>query len=296
VLILTNFFQSYVKKYLNNLVVDHPISITFRLNSDYLEYFNDLLRDLDNVPNLLEKIKEMNSNKIGWRGIRSELEFAKEIKKLHPEFIKPPNSSISTVDLKSSVVGTDVFFEVKLLDDDSYKDNKVVVEVSETNLTTKITYSKLTEEEINKILERRNKAITTNKEDSFSIGNADIKIQRNPPFPPKEINFHIKDLDGMREKILKEFKAKEKQLKKYSPIFLVIDCLRPDYNKINFTNFVYGKNGLFTYPETNCLNGLVARLHGKSYFFLNPNSKTEISNYVKKEMKKWFEYNSFFQV
>jgi hypothetical protein len=266
------------------------------LNSDYLEYFNDLLRDLDNVPNLLEKIKEMNSNKIGWRGIRSELEFAKEIKKLHPEFIKPPNSSISTVDLKSSVVGTDVFFEVKLLDDDSYKDNKVVVEVSETNLTTKITYSKLTEEEINKILERRNKAITTNKEDSFSIGNADIKIQRNPPFPPKEINFHIKDLDGMREKILKEFKAKEKQLKKYSPIFLVIDCLRPDYNKINFTNFVYGKNGLFTYPETNCLNGLVARLHGKSYFFLNPNSKTEISNYVKKEMKKWFEYNSFFQV
>jgi hypothetical protein len=296
VLILTNFFQSYVKKYLNNLEVDHPLSITFRLNSDYLEYFNDLLRDLDNVPNLLEKIKEMNSNKIGWRGIRSELEFAKEIKKLHPEFIKPPNSSISTVDLKSSVVGTDVFFEVKLLDDDSYKDNKVVVEVSETNLTTKITYSKLTEEEINKILERRNKAITTNKEDSFSIGNADIKIQRNPPFPPKEINFHIKDLDGMREKILKEFKAKEKQLKKYSPIFLVIDCLRPDYNKINFTNFVYGKNGLFTYPETNCLNGLVARLHGKSYFFLNPNSKTEISNYVKKEMKKWFEYNSFFQV
>lgn len=295
-MILTNFFQSYVKKYLNNLEVDHPLSITFRLNSDYLEYFNDLLRDLDNVPNLLEKIKEMNSNKIGWRGIRSELEFAKEIKKLHPEFIKPPNSSISTVDLKSSVVGTDVFFEVKLLDDDSYKDNKVVVEVSETNLTTKITYSKLTEEEINKILERRNKAITTNKEDSFSIGNADIKIQRNPPFPPKEINFHIKDLDGMREKILKEFKAKEKQLKKYSPIFLVIDCLRPDYNKINFTNFVYGKNGLFTYPETNCLNGLVARLHGKSYFFLNPNSKTEISNYVKKEMKKWFEYNSFFQV
>lgn len=152
VLILTDFLQSYAKKYLSKLEVDHPLSITFRLNSDYLEYFNDLLRDLDDVPNLSEKIKEMNSNKIGWRGIRSELEFAKEIKKLHPEFIKPPNSSVSTVDLKCSIVGTDVFFEVKLLDDDSYKDNKIVVEVSETklDLTTKITYSKLTEEEIEK--------------------------------------------------------------------------------------------------------------------------------------------------
>ena len=263
------------------------------LNPDYAEHLNALLKDLDGVPNLSEKIKEMNSNRLSWKGFLSELEFAKKIEKLNPEFIEKIQST-PTVDLKANLLDTEIFFEVELLDDDYYKDGKIVVKVSEneSNLTTKITYSKLSQEEIDKIMERRKATIAANKEDTFSIGDAEIRIQRNPPFPPTDLTFHDKNLGKMRKKILTEFKGKKRQLQNYSPIFLVIDCRRPYYNKGNFQNFIYGNNGLFTYSETKCLNGLVARLSGRFYYFPNSNAKTKINNYVEREMEKWFESNS----
>src|SRR5271157_2981910 len=104
--------NTYLKKYLDSFGDDHPLLIFFELNSEYKTYFDKLLGELDSVPNLISKIKIMK-DAANWESTVSELEFARSIKVLNPEFIQKGN----TPDLKITLNGESIFFEVKLLAD-----------------------------------------------------------------------------------------------------------------------------------------------------------------------------------
>ena len=57
--------NSYLKKYLRGFKDDHPSLVFFDLNPKYMTYFNKLLEDLDAIPNLKSKIKQMRIRRIG---------------------------------------------------------------------------------------------------------------------------------------------------------------------------------------------------------------------------------------
>jgi hypothetical protein len=104
--------NTYLEKYLNSFDDNHPLLISFELDSEYKTYFNGLLGELDSVPNLISKIKILKDGS-NWESTVSELEFARSIKALNPEFIQEGNRP----DLKVTLNGESIFFEVKLLAD-----------------------------------------------------------------------------------------------------------------------------------------------------------------------------------
>jgi hypothetical protein len=105
--------HALLKEYLGDFDEGHPLLIAFDLNAEYMNYVDNLLKELDGRPNLAMKIEDMK-NISNWQSVFSELEFACILKELNPEFVKTERDS-PTPDIKVSLLGKDVFFEVKML-------------------------------------------------------------------------------------------------------------------------------------------------------------------------------------
>jgi len=114
-------FENYVllKKHLNGFRNDHPLLVNFKYVPSSMRYIENLLKELEGTPNLEIKIAKLRRDPDNWESYIAELELARKLKALNPEFIKEQNGrNGKTPDLKIRLsTENDVFFEVKLFRD-----------------------------------------------------------------------------------------------------------------------------------------------------------------------------------
>jgi len=238
--------NAYLEKYLNSFDDDHPLLILFELNPEYKTYFNELLGELDSIPNLNSKIKIMKDAS-NWESTVSELEFAKSIKVLNPEFIQEENRP----DLKITLNGESVFFEVKLLIDTDeasrvYKELWAVP----SDFVVKIDYGLLDKKEkVDAIIEFVIAKIKSQQTGSFSLNGTDIKIQKKKTVGSERTGVisTMKEaitipFEPLRKKVFKDFWDKMHQFLSEQFVFWVIDVKRWQYcvDDIDFKRVVYG--------------------------------------------------------
>lgn len=326
--------QRFCKKYLSDFDEDHllfkhlvdvPNYIDYQI--DYVErLLKDLDKDRDVVPELLKKIKKLKEAK-EWQNCESilwELDFFREIKMLNPDFIQETKEQ-NTVDIKATLMGENVFFEIKLLRrNDRLQDFKEKIERLESNLEVKLNrYSKdmyadngLYEFIKNKINDRNIGAFVYPEDiDSNDPKGIHIEIYDKPDKTMKT-SIRIPVLseghvtaEPLRQKIRDIWDDGEKgaryQIKNYSPVFLVIGCDRWQYDWEEFNEAffdvkqLYGggnesqrlheeEAGLFYLNDSKCLNGVITRIHGKYYLFMNPRAKHKLSNDMESKLKEIF--------
>lgn len=238
--------NSYLTKYLGRFKDDHPLLILFDLNPEYMTYFNKLLEDLDKIPNLSSKIKQMRDTS-NWQSSVSELEFARDIKELNPEFVQPKKGSPFT-DVRLDLLGKELFFEVKLLveTDESARVYKEVWKIPSDFLV----------EIIHEILDRNKAdeliAFVTNKiknlqTGSFEINGTLVTIRKktSTKSPRTSLIMRCKEailisLDSLRRKIFMDFFDKLRQFSSEKFVFWVIDTKRWKYDEQCFKSVVYG--------------------------------------------------------
>lgn len=237
--------NAYLEKYLNSFDDDHPLLISFELNSEYKTYFNELLGELDSVPNLNSKIKIMKDAS-NWESIVSELEFAKSIKELNPEFIQTKNKP----DLKITLNGENVFFEVKLLADTD-EASRVYKEIwaVPSDFVVKIDYDLLDKEKADAIIESVITKIKSQQTGSFSLNGTDIEINKKKTagYERTAVILTMKEaikisFEWLRRKVFKDFWDKMHQFLSEQFVFWVIDVKNWQYgtDDIDFKQIVYG--------------------------------------------------------
>jgi len=238
--------NTYLKKYLDSFGDDHPLLIFFELNSEYKTYFDKLLGELDSVPNLISKIKIMK-DAANWESTVSELEFARSIKVLNPEFIQKGN----TPDLKITLNGESIFFEVKLLADTDeasriYKELWAIP----SDFIVKIDYALLDKKKVDAIIEFVTAKIKSQQTGSFSLDNTDITIQKKKTLGSERTGVisTMKEAitipcEPLRKKVFKDFWDKMHQFLSEQFVFWVIDVERWQYgiDDIDFKTVVYGR-------------------------------------------------------
>lgn len=284
----------FLKEYLDTFNDDHPMLVQFDLNPDFMDYVEHLLADINNTPNLKMKIEEMKDYS-NWESTFSELDFARKLKELYPEFVRTEKGSPSP-DIKANVCGKDIFFEVKLL-----VENDATAHVSheilkiESDFIVKIDYGKcemLNNEKANRLIDFIKKKISAKEIGSYEFENIKIEITKKTTVKTKRTElttlctFEI-PMESIRKKIFEDFNNKLNQFKSYSPIFWVIDCQRWNASVDCFASIVHE---LFLFREARCLNGIMAIVHGTTHLFINPFAEQQLDGKLISKLKELF-YN-----
>jgi hypothetical protein len=289
------------------------------LNPDYKTCFNELLGEIDSIPNLNSKIRIMKDAS-NWESIVSELEFARNIKALNPEFIQTENKP----DLKITLNGESVFFEVKILaaTDPSHKVYKEIW-AEPSDFVIKIYYGLLDEGKADAIIEFVKTKIKNQQTGSFSLNGTDIEINKKKTVGSERtwVVLIMKEAikissEWLRRKVFKEFWDKLHQFSSEQFVFWVIDVKNWKYatDDIDFKDIVYGKTvedpyiGIKHYvgfediyevyektPELFDNTGLVPKLHypmKDGLFFLNE-AKCLDGLVVRSFSKQYFLVNPF---
>jgi len=239
--------HTYLRKYLNSFDDSHPLLNFFELNPDYKTHFDKLLGELDTVSNLSSKIKRMK-DPYNWESIISELEFARNIKALSPEFVQAKNKP----DLKITLYGEDILFEVKLLSDTD-EANRVYREIwaQLSDFVVKNEYGLLDKEKANAIIEFVIARIKSQQTGAFSIDGTDIEINKKKKTVGSErtrVVLIMKEAikissEWLRRKVYADFWDKLHQFSSERFVFWVIDVKNWKYatDDLDFRDIVYGK-------------------------------------------------------
>jgi hypothetical protein len=332
--------HKFLNKHLSDFEENHPLLVNFDLNPKYMDYVEDLLKEVDGTPNVETKIVEMKDTS-NWESAFSELEFARKVKALNPEFIKTEKGS-RTPDLKASLLGKDIFFEVKLLIETD-ETRRIYDEVwrIESDLTVKVNHDALNKSQTDRLIEFIISKVKSKSLGAFSFEGTDIEILKRVNPKTKRtalITFQrpvLIPLEPIRKKVFMEFYDKLIQFESCKPIFWVIDCLRWKYDNDFFKAILYGdvttdmtvgrmlygfseitekaarnlelfnntdlvptltypkKNGLFFLNDAGCLNGVVAKTHGKTHLLINPFAGQQLDNDSIRQLRRVLEPSPF---
>jgi hypothetical protein len=235
-----------LKKYLDTFEEDHPLLVSFDLNPDYMEYVEKLLAELDDRPNLKTKIEEMKDIS-NWESTFSELEFARKLKELNPEFIRTEKGS-PTPDIKAKVFGKDVFFEVRMiLENDEARRVYNEIWKIESDLIVKIEFGTLDNEKADRLIGFIRNKINAKEIGSHSFEDTKIEITKKISVKTKRTAvitfFGLIEIpmEPIRKKVFRDFYSKLHQFESCSPVFWIIDCQRWKYGIDDFKLIVYGK-------------------------------------------------------
>jgi hypothetical protein len=236
----------FLQKNLSDFEEGHPLLINFELNPKYMDYIDNLLKEIDGTPNLVTKIEEMK-DVANWESTLSELEIARKIKDVHPEFIEKAKGS-RTPDLKARIYGKDIFFEVKLLLEND-ETRRIYEEIwkLESDLMIKISHDALDTNQVNRLIDFVADKVKIASTGSFSFEGTDISIMKRANPKSKRtalITLHRGvrvPMEPIRKKVFMEFYDKLIQFESYKPIFWVIDCQRWKYDVDDFKRIFYGK-------------------------------------------------------
>jgi hypothetical protein len=237
--------HAFLRKSLGDFEEDHPLLVFFELNPEYMDYVENLFKEVNGTQNLETKIDEMKDVS-NWESTLSELEFVRKVKALNPAFMKKEKGS-RTPDLKASLLGKDIFFEVKLLleNDEARRIYDEVWRI-ESDLTVKLSHDALSRSQTDRLVEFITNKVKSNTIGAFQFEGADIEIQKriNPKTKRTAlITFQrpvLIPLEPIRKKVFMEFYDKLIQFESCKPIFWVVDCLRWKYGHDNFKAIFYG--------------------------------------------------------
>lgn len=245
------------EKFLEQLEEDHPIKSIITWNDHFKKYLICLIDFLDKntIKNLDSKLNELKRDKANWESYISEMEFCRKLADLSPEFI-PSRNKGATPDIKISLNGEDIYFEVKLLRDVEMS-TELFKRISEiiSDYIVIINYDplNLSKEYIEKAYQLVLNNIKEHKIGKFNINNVlDIEIKEKKDVA-KEFKKESRtwvvlsmkeaieiDVDKLKKKILLDFYNKLKQLKSVKNIFWVIDLRRWQYNIDDLKTVFYG--------------------------------------------------------
>jgi len=234
----------YLKKYLKQFQNDHPLLILFNLNPEYIAYFDELLKDLDTVPNLNSKIKQMRDPK-NWGSTVSELEFARDIKTLNPEFVQQRTSPYT--DVKIDLLGKELFFEVKLLTETD-EAARVYREIwgIQSDFLVEIEHEILDRDKANKLISFVSEKLRNLQAGSYKVNGSSVKIRKKTSAKSQRTMLIMRSevvmisLDQLRRKIFMDFYDKIHQFSSERFVIWVIDVKRWKYNIEFFRSVVYG--------------------------------------------------------
>lgn len=211
-----------------------------------MDYIEELFEAIDSIPNLSTRIEQMEDAS-NWESALSEMEFAKEIKDLNPEFLVS-SSKTPYPDLKASLLGKEIFFEVKLLLEND-ETSRVTSEIRKTNsdLIVNIDYNKpLNRDQADKLIEILKNTIDSSQIGSFTYEETKIEIQKKTPKKNERTSILARagpfmiPFEPVRRAIFMNFYAKLYQFMACKPMFWVVDCRRWKYSDDDFHRIVYG--------------------------------------------------------
>lgn len=268
----------YVKEYLGKFDESHPLILQFKINPDYMEYFDKLLSNLINVPNLENKINELRKDKGNWESYISELKFCNRIIQLEPKFI-PSKGEKADPDLEIELDGEKIFFEVKLLSetDESKRVYKELFSIRSDYIVI-INYDILTKEKADKLIEAIKERIYNKKTGEFRLDFADIKIIEKNSLSKKsgKKNTYLImttretaeiERETLKRKLLLDFYKKIKQFNSGRKVFWVLDIDRWKYS-VECVKEVF--HGTTTYDLSGGLSHYVGFEKIYKYFDKNP--------------------------
>jgi hypothetical protein len=275
-------FQNYpyIRKHFGDSRLDkkHPLMI-LSLNSEYMQYLENILKELDDTPNLATKTKKMKKPS-EWESIFSELEFARRLKSLKPVFVKEESKrGLKTPDIKVNLLGKELFFEVEMLDDTTQHlriENAFPNSLPCLIMIQGIIYNERTADGLIEFLKNE---INYDKADVFSFEGIGVEVIPTKSFP-RGIMFRYRiPLESIKKKISYSFQDKLAQFKSCKPIFWVMDCKRFYFSHDSMEIVLYNINdGLFISEEAKYLNGVIAKIHGNTDLFLNPSVEQRLDD------------------
>ena len=242
---MTRFGFSQLNKHLVDFKDEHPLLVLFRLNPKYMECFDQLLSEVDGLPNLGTKIKELKDPG-NWQSVVSELRFAGMIKSLNPEFI--PRQRFPYPDAKLSFVGEDIFFEVKLLaeNDPSQTVYKEIWTV-ESDPIIEIAHGILNRDLANKLIDFVKEKLEKQEIGEFDLDYAYVKISKKEPSTigrtwviMRTRETMVIPFEPLRRKIFMDFYDKIHQFSSERIVFWAIDLRRWKYDEDDIRTVVYG--------------------------------------------------------
>jgi hypothetical protein len=277
-------FEAYpfLKKYLDTFKDDHPPLIQFDLNPDFMNYVEKLLAEIDNMSNLKMKIEEMRDSS-NWESAFSELEFARKLKELNPEFVRTRNG-YPTPDIRANILGEDVFFEVKLLvENDAATCVSHEIWKIESDLIVKIDYGNcemFDNEKACRLIDFIRNKINAKEIGSYVFEGINVEIANKKTIKTKRTELIISctfeiPMESIRKKVFKDFDDKLNQFRSCSPIFWVIDCQKWKCSTDCLASIA---NELFLQAEAKCLNGIIAIVHENTHLFVNYFAKQQINS------------------
>lgn len=288
----------FLKKHLSDFKEEHRLLAFFDSKPKYMDYVETLLKELDGIPNLKTKINNMK-NSDNWESVFWELEFFNKIKTLNPEFIKESKKGQRTVDIKATLCNEDVFFEIKLLTEtDGIRKIEDEIGKLESNLEVKLNYVSSDEYTTHSLIEFIKNKIVKKELGSFTHEGNKIKIyEKSSKTKKTSVYVHVMSArkvtaEHLRKQVVDVFYEKVTQFKNYRPIFLVIGCDRWKFDWEEFYETFFGtkqfygtrneatcpqNGGLFYLKDAECLNGIITKIHGKYYSFINPCAKQQLS-------------------
>jgi len=245
------------EKFLEQLEEEHPIKNIITWNDRFKKYLICLIDFLDKntIKNLDSKLNELRRDKANWESYISEMEFCRKLAGLSPEFI-PSKSKGAAPDIKISLNGEDIFFEVKLLKDVEMS-TELFKRISEiiSDYIVIINYDplNLSKEYIEKAYQLVLNNIKERKTGKFNIDNVlDIEIKEKKDVA-KEFKKESRtwvilsmkkaieiDVGKLKRKMLLDFYKKLKQFKNVKNIFWVIDLERWQYSIDCLKEVFYG--------------------------------------------------------
>jgi len=239
----------YLKRYLREFKDDHPLLTLFGLNQEYMEFFDKLLGEIDSIPNLNSKIKQMRKDSSNWESIVSELEFARKIKALNPKFVSVKGSP--SPDICIDCLGEQVYFEVKLLAD-TEEASRVYREIwaVESDFRVEIVYENLDQDKpdkANRLIDFVKKKIQNHQTGSFEVDGHEVRIQKKISAKSSRTALIMRSkeaflvpLELLKRGIFRVFYDKILQFSAQDFVFWVIDVQRSKYGLDFFKAIVYG--------------------------------------------------------
>jgi hypothetical protein len=283
--------HALLKKYLGTFKENHSLLVQFDINPDFMDYFENLLAELDGMPNLKMKIEKMK-NSSEWESTFSELEFARKLKELNPEFVRTKGSP--TPDIKANILGEDVYFEVKMLveNDAASRVDHEILKI-ESDLIVRIDYGNyetFDNGKADRLIEFIRTKISAKEIGFHSFEDTEIEITKKTSAKTKRTELKTScsfaiSMESIRKKVFNDFNKKLNQFESCNPIFWVIGCQKWQYSTDCFASIV---NGLFLLKEAKCLNGVIAIVHDYPHLLINPFAKQQLGSESIRKLNELF--------
>ncbi|MCW4005537.1 MAG: hypothetical protein NWF04_02910 [Candidatus Bathyarchaeota archaeon] len=321
----------FLKKFIGDFEKDHPLVKRFELVPTYKGHIERLLQESEGLQNIQHKINRIkNKRDNNWESYIVELEFARKIKSLKPEFIREENGKAgkATPDLKTCLLGKNVYFEVGLIKT-PVDIGRLMGEIGriKSDLRVQITFDdslELNEYQEDKLLEEIKAKIGAGITGCFPAAGYEIKIYKNrldgttesTPLSFCQLKSNVVS-EQIRRKIRSVFDKKNKQFKAYSPVFCVIDCEKWEYDITDYKRALYGnsiaarktifelytdsglenlsinpdKTGIFYENEAKYLSGVIIMYCGNTYLLPNPNTEYPLDHNSMKHLLHALQLN-----